>query len=229
MAAVLAVAAEEGRERQHRVDHDGLAGIVARNLEPHRAFGSPHIPTRDEAPANFRLLVDDRAQVVELVISDADHQVAAGLDAYLVRTFENKLDPTGVGAGCQLEVVFQAAVVAVPHEVDPGVDTGILDPRKVWNVRSPFRGIVSEEVVALPRLLVEPFRVARSRAGELDAQDSWRRRCRFRLQAEHEPRRGEEHAVAASSSDEVDTRISLSLVGLKAQRRLGVGAVPYPG
>src|SRR2546430_9113075 len=51
-----------------------------------------------------------------LVISDADHQVAAGLDAYLVRAFENKLDPTGVGARCQLKVVFQAAVPAVPHE-----------------------------------------------------------------------------------------------------------------
>src|SRR5439155_6269779 len=148
----------------------------ARNLEPHRAFASPHIPARHEAPANLCLLVDDRAQVAELVISDADHQVAAGLDAELVRTFENKLDPTGVGAGCQMEVVFQATVVAVPHEIDPGVDTRILDSRKVWNVRSPFCGIVSEEVVALPCLLVEPFHVARSRAGEFDTQDSWRRR-----------------------------------------------------
>src|SRR5579864_9418731 len=66
-------------------------------------------------------------------------------------SLELQLRLCGIGAGSDLEVVFELALVSVEDEVDAGVDIVVAHMRKLGHIIAPARRIVSQYVVALAR------------------------------------------------------------------------------
>ena len=56
-----------------------------------------------------------------------------------------------IGAGGDLEVVFQLSLVAVVDQIDARINALIAHSRKLRNVAMPFCRIVADEIVALAR------------------------------------------------------------------------------
>src|SRR5579864_2357458 len=56
-----------------------------------------------------------------------------------------------VGAGCDLEVIFQLSLISVEQETDSRVNIFVFDARELRHADPPLRGVVAHEIVALSR------------------------------------------------------------------------------
>src|SRR5262249_122370 len=128
---------------------------------------------------------------------------------------EREGDRAGVCPGRHDEVVFEPALIAVVHDVDARIHTGVAHPGESGNARGPLRGVTANEVVGL--------------AGEiaLSSGPGWVRAYQRHaeavlLQRQYRLSRRQEDAVAGASGDEVHAWVALAGVLLEAHRQLAV-------
>ena len=84
------------------------------------------------------------------------HELALGIDLHAIRALEVEHDALRIRAGCNDEVVFELALVAVVDEVDAGIDLAVVHLRVGRHVGPPLRRIVADEVIRSSGQFLEP-------------------------------------------------------------------------
>src|SRR5450755_1524639 len=87
----------------------------------------------------------------QFTAGNREDEVAIGCDLQIFCALEIEVDPVGIGAGRNLEVVFKTTLPAIKVQIDSGIKIAILHSGKLRNVPVPARGIVSDKVVAAAR------------------------------------------------------------------------------
>ncbi|MEJ2600514.1 MAG: hypothetical protein P8Z00_19420 [Anaerolineales bacterium] len=83
----------------------------------------------------------------DLFAAHLQHQVAAGVDRHGVAAGDGQADGAGVGAGGDVEVVFQLARFAVVDHVDAGIDAAADHPGVSGDAGVPLPGVIADVII----------------------------------------------------------------------------------
>ena len=134
----------------------------------------------------------------------------------MVRAFDFESDGVRVGVGSEVEVEFEAVVVAVEDRVDAGIDAAVLHRGVVGHIGVPLLRVVAEEVVGLAGELIAAGERGLGCAEKFEVDGvGWEREDGFVA--------GEEEGVAAGVREELYAVVGLAGVGFEGDGEGGVG------
>src|SRR5438552_8599719 len=199
-----------------------------------------HVAALDLCPDAVNLLVDDWHSLANGAPARVQHELALSVDLQALPALEAEHDPFRVRPGCDDEVVFQLALVAVVDEIDTGIDRAVVDLGVGRDVGAPLRRILADQIVCFSWQFFPPAQEGLGRGThKTHAHHDWRpsrlrakplRRAaqvafcvRVRLcQYEHGLARREIEAVAGAACEEAYVLVRLALIRLEVQRQLAV-------
>ena len=135
---------------QHGVDHECLGVVVPSNIEADPVVGQPPEAPFDAPALSPDRLVDGGDPLRECPATGEVDFEGISVEGETLGAIEGDLDDVGVGAGAHDEVVLEAAFVAVPDQVDAGIDVAVGDLGKGGHARLPVRRVITGEVVGDP-------------------------------------------------------------------------------
>ena len=223
------VDAEVDRVGQHRIDDEGLPGVVGPQPEPHAVLLQDVAPG-DLPPDAAHLLVDDRLAQAHRAHGGLQHEVALIVQGER-GALERERDRPLVGPRGDHQVVLQLPLVTIEDQVDAGIQALVPDACEVGDAGPPLSRIPPHQVVALPGQLLDP--------GDpwlgIGADPSHAQRGRLsrsvvpRLtQLHHRPSWGQGKGVSDSSRKEPSAGAGLASRGFEAQGQMGVGVDHFP-
>ena len=150
----VAAAADVGGIDHHRVNRQRLAAVIIRNGETHLMIRN-RVISGDLAARAIRVLIHVRLLKFYFTADNIQQQVTVRIQMYLAGAFHIQRNRFGVGAGGDDEIVFQFAAIAVKHQVDARINTGILYFGIGRHIGMPFVRIIPHEIVDLGRGTIE--------------------------------------------------------------------------
>src|SRR5208283_1379237 len=99
-------------------------------------------------PTPGDLLIEARSLESGVAVLALD-QESAVLQLKELGAVEFEFGLRGVGARRDLEVIFEASLVAVEDQVDSGIDVVVADAGKLRNAAAPLCRVVAEKIIAL--------------------------------------------------------------------------------
>lgn len=93
------------------------------------------------------LLIDVRRAEADIAVAGGEDEIAR--IEVSAGSLEAQCDLIGIGAGSDVEVVFELLLIAVIDEINTRIDALVFNARVLWNAGAPFRWLVSDEVIAL--------------------------------------------------------------------------------
>jgi hypothetical protein len=100
-------------------------------------------------------LVHTRSLQLHTAVLSTDAQGAV-VETNCISAAEFELGLRRIGPRCNLEIVFELPLISIEGLIDSGVNIFVLDPGKMGNSNSPFRGIIAHEIVALAGKAIDP-------------------------------------------------------------------------
>jgi hypothetical protein len=145
---VPAAATQEGREDQHRVDHERPGAVEPARRE--RDGGAVEaVAGGDVLPGAVDLLICDRRREDDVAIPHSQDQLASRRHAGIAGAFNRETRGAGIRAGSDHHVVLQLLAVAVEHDVDAVPDVGIPYAAERRDAAAPPIRVVANEIVDL--------------------------------------------------------------------------------
>src|SRR5262249_35508525 len=124
---LVAGAAEIRRVRDDRVDDEPSRSVVVAQPEPDLSFRVERVLGCDRPAYAADPLVRDRPWLPDVAGGRVHHERALAVHLDVIGAVDAETDLVRIDAGCNDEVVLQAAGARVVHEVDAGVDIVVSD------------------------------------------------------------------------------------------------------
>ena len=122
-------------------------GIVAPDLKGNRLRVFQPIAARDLLARAADDLMKDGLVLPELSGANAQHQITLRIKLKPVRAGDPQANRAGIGAGGDNKIILQFLLVAVIDQINTRINLRDANPVKGWNLRSPARRVIAQEVV----------------------------------------------------------------------------------